>query len=210
MKYRNLIAVCVCGLSILCQSSNAQYLKQNEAFCNYNSNGRCEVSYKTSNSGKAYHRIQQLDSIDGTWAIIGDHGNPLKLGDTVDAGGLYRVVGCDDTDANQGCRPTKVFWAPVIVELKDIPSRVRMSDGAGGFTWGQVSRNEPLIDQLRQLNVYLMTDVVVQARGGAFDEMTPHKAHKFDASIQYDAEHLIHSDVYHQYSELIKVLRERR
>lgn len=180
----------------------AQDMKNKDAICSLNADDQCEVKFNLANSGKAYYKVQQFDDIDGSWANIGDHNVPWKNGDTVESGNLYRVVGCDDMDGTQECLRSRVFWAPIILPAGDIPSRVKMSDSEGGEVWADISKNLGVAEQLRQLNVYRMSDIVSRSGGQISDAMTKPATHSHDPDFPHD-ENMIQHDVYQQYSELM-------
>ena len=204
MKTQSTLALGFVLISLSGGPCFGQELGRNEATCRGHADGGCEISYNLMNSGKAYHRVQRLDEISGVWANVGEHNTPAAAGDVVEAGGLYRVVGCDDMDGQQNCESTTVFWSPVILPERDIPSRVAIADGDGGVTWAQISKEGPLMLQLRQLNVYLMSDLVVRNAGKFSGQMTPHRDHPNDPSLSRNIEHMIHADVYDQYTKLVK------
>ena len=174
-----------------------------------NADGQCVVSFNLANSGKAYYKVQQLDEIDASWVNIGDHNVPWNEGDTVESGNLYRVAGCDDLDGTRGCLYSNVFWAPIILPADEIPSRVKMSDEEGGEVWADISKNLSPVEQLRQLNVYRLSEIVTRVGGRISDSMTRPVEHSHDPDFPHDV-NMIQHDVYQQYNELLTFFSDRQ
>jgi len=176
-------------------------LKQGDALCTMNGDGGCVVEFNLAAAGSAYFRVQRLDALDGSWTSVGDHGQPWQDGDTVEGGHLYRVVGCNDPDGTRGCSHSRVFWAPAMPAEADIPSQVAVADGEGGEVWAAITGTEPRAEQLRQLNVYLLSDLLTDVGGVPGARMTEPAEHSHAAGFPHD-ENMIHHDVYQQFNLL--------
>ena len=180
---------------------DAQPLKNKDAMCSVTVGGRCEVQFNVANGGKAYYRIQRLDELSGAWVTLGGQDEPWQKGGTVEVGSLYRVLGCNDIAGTRGCLPSHVFWAPIIVPGADIPSRVRLADGNGGEEWAAISTGAPVVERLRQLNVYKISDVLTRTSGLIDTRMTSPAEHSHEAGFPHD-ENMIHHDVFQQFNAL--------
>lgn len=186
--------------------ANAETFRHRDAICQIDDQGACVVHFNLQKSGRAYFRVQRFDDVGMRWTSIGAWDRPWQPGDAVEAGGLYRVTGCDDRAGTQNCVYSRIFWAPIITGQQDIPSQVRIADGEGGESWAAVSTADPLAAQLRQLNVYRLTDIMIRGDGAIRGRMTRPVEHRHEAGFPHD-ENMIHHDVYQQFNELQRRIR---
>lgn len=201
MFYLTKLMTLTLSITLASVAFGAQLLKNKDALCDVTDDGRCAVRFNIANGGKAFYRIQRLDELRGAWVMLGGQDEPWRQGDTVEAGSLYRVLGCNDIEGTRGCLPSRAFWAPIIIPGGDIPSRVRLADGSGGEEWAAISAEAPDAERLRQLNVYRISDVLTRTSGLIDTRMTAPVEHRHETGFPHD-ENMIHHDVYQQFNAL--------
>lgn len=210
MKFNKDLFVIMLGASLAMSASATQELKNKDAICLYNANKHCEVQFNMRDSGSAYYRVQQFDSSQHEWVTLDDVQRPWQVGDTVEGGHFYRVVGCNDVRGSAACKTSRLFWAPIIIPESAIPSRVQMLDEDGSPSWAAVSADASLDDKLRQLNVYKMLYGLALVDGEMDgNKMTPPVPHSHDAGFPH-IENLIHHAVYEQYNAFLKHVQDSR
>lgn len=188
-------------------------LEAGEARCkeNLEHSGGCRVEFLSPDVNNPYNHVQQFNQAVGRWV---NYKEDIHEGAdiSIEAGNLYRVSACLTKDDE--CKMTKVFWAPVLTnDPETIPSHYSISGSDGRTVLAGISKESTLTGQLRQLNVYMVTDLVMRFQGRGMGKMLKPKDHdhhglspaNFDQS--HDA-HYIHYDVYHNYTGLLKSYKE--
>jgi hypothetical protein len=85
--------------------------------------GSCYVSWSWNEPPRAASYIQKLDPGSGEWRAVQETGT-ARSGqslDPVEAGALYRVVTCNDSQDDSTCIGTSVFWALLEPDAENIP-----------------------------------------------------------------------------------------
>lgn len=190
-------------------------LETGEARCKQNLeySGGCEVEYVSPDVENPFNHVEQFNKAVGKWTNYREDMHEVS-NSSLEAGNLYRVSACKTRDDD--CKKTSVFWAPIFTkDAEEIPSSYAIADGEGGSVLASISKNAPLVDQLRQLNVYMITDLVTRFKGREMGRMLKPKDHAHyglspsESDHSHD-EHFIHYDVYHNYTNLVKNYKEKR
>lgn len=120
----------------------------------------CKIGWDFVGNQRNHYWTQRWDSENVLWKTL-EHSESRAVFNTgqnaVEAGHLYRVLGCNDAARSSGCITSTAVWAPVWPDnVDEIPETVDVELFNGEIETFQVSKTLDLEGQTAQYNIYLM------------------------------------------------------
>jgi hypothetical protein len=169
---------------------------------------QCHITWNFSSRADSYYSVQQFDPLTVSWRTIAALPQSVSSQGTlmtpVEAGYLYRVLACDDSDATTNCSGSTMVWAPLVQpesQIHLIPSRVPMAKweaAAGMPLYATVDKKNGWLGQVIQYNVYQMLNAIARANVAEMPDMTPVKDMRLEPPS--DAVDQVQFNVYWAYS----------
>lgn len=167
----------------------------------------CKLSWNLSQTPRAFYWAQQLDPDSGAWRNLEerptDTASRSARSEPVEGGYLYRVLACNDSARTTDCVGSTLIWAPVIPRgekaAESIPERVEFSRPDGTLMRFRVDKNQSLLHQVVQFNVYQLARTLSRARIDELPEMTAPPAMSPNSGEYTDID-VVHANVYAAYT----------
>lgn len=185
-------------LLLIGSTALARDLPKRYADCIYNDALQCTIRFNMKHS--TIYRLQQFSVYNKRWETISE----VSAGDPVDPGYFYRVANCK----RERCRYSSLFWAPILLDIEDVPEFVDSTELDGSTVRYSIGRNLPLDAQLSQLNAYEMTGQLLLILSDIENDMSKPPKHVDGVEGFPHAENLIHHNLYEQFTITLDSVRE--